>query len=174
MRVISTIFTFTAAATLLAQSPPITQQAARGKVLFFETTKGQPCATCHQMEGKGSDAAPDLSPIAALAPRAIAMAVLASRTAYMQEVKLAAGGSFPGLLKGQTAGSSTYYDFSTTPPRKRELKKAEITAAKDNATWKHPPESTGYSQEELAGVIAYIRWAGKGHTAPVKAEEMKP
>lgn len=174
MNLLKTLIPLSLAVCAASQSPPITEQAAKGRVLFFETPKGQPCATCHQMEGKGSDAAPDLSPIAALAPRAIAMAVLASRTAYMQEVKLAAGGSFPGLLKGQTAGSSTYYDFSTTPPRKRELKKAEITAAKDNATWKHPPESTGYSQEELAGVIAYIRWAGKGHTAPVKAEEMKP
>jgi putative heme-binding domain-containing protein len=174
MRVTPTLLMLTAAATLLAQSQPITEQAARGKVLFFETTKGQPCATCHQMEGKGSEAGPDLKMIAALSPRGIIMAVLASRTAYMQEVKTSAGQTFPGLLKGQAGDVSTYYDFSTTPPAKRELKKAEIADTKDNAKWKHPPESTGYTKEELADVIAYVRWAGKGHTTPVKPEDMNP
>ena len=173
MRVTPTLLMLTATAALWAQTPPITAQAARGKVLFFETTKGQPCATCHQMEGKGSEAGPDLKLIAALSPKGIIMAVLSSRTAYMQEVKTAAGSTFPGLLKGQAGDVSTYYDFSTTPPTKRELKKAEITDTKDNAQWKHPPESTGYSDEELADVIAYIRWAGKGHTAAVKPEDMK-
>lgn len=174
MRVAASLIMLTAAVALLAQTPPITEQAARGKVLFFETTKGQPCATCHQMEGKGSEAGPDLKLIAALSPKGIIMAVLSSRTAYMQEVKPVVGPTFPGLLKGQTGDVSTYYDFSATPPAKRELKKAEIADIKDNAKWKHPPESTGYSAEELADVIAYVRWAGKGHTSAVKPEDMKP
>lgn len=174
MRVAASFIMLMAAVPLLAQTPPITAQAARGKVLFFETTKGQPCATCHQMEGKGSEAGPDLKLIAALSPKGIIMAVLSSRTAYMQEIKTAAGPAFPGLLKGQAGDVSTYYDFSTTPPTKRELKKAEITDTKDNAQWKHPPESTGYTAEELADVIAYVRWAGKGHTSAVKPEDMKP
>ena len=174
MNLLKTLIPFAMAACAAAQSPPITEQAARGRVLFFETNQGKPCGTCHQLEGKGSDAAPDLKLIAALAPRAIVMAVLSSRTAYMQEVKLVAGGAFPGLLKGQTGDTSTYYDFSVTPPRKRDLQKAEISAAADNASWKHPPESTGYKPEQLADVIAYIRWAGKGHTAAVTPEEMKP
>jgi len=173
MRVVASIIMLTATVALWAQTPPITEQAARGKVLFFETTKGQPCATCHQMEGKGSEAGPDLKLIAALSPKGIIMALLSSRTAYMQEVKTSAGATFPGLLKGQAGDVSTYYDFSTTPPTKRDLKKAEITDTKDNAQWKHPPESTGYTDEELADVIAYVRWAGKGHTAAVKPEDMK-
>lgn len=174
MRVIPTFLMLTAAATLFAQTPPITEQATRGKMLFFETTKGQPCGTCHQMEGKGSDAGPDLKMIAALSPKGIIMAVLASRTAYMQEVRTSSGQIFPGLLKGQTGDVTTYYDFSTTPPTKRELKKAEVADTKDNAKWKHPPESAGYTQEQLADVIAYVRWAGKGHTTAVSPADMKP
>ena len=174
MHIVKSLILATVGAALLAQTPPITEQARRGKVLFFETAKGVPCGTCHQMEGKGTDAGPDLKNIAGLSPKGIMIAVLASRTAYVQEVKPVAGLAFPGMLKGQTGDVSSYYDLSAIPPKKRDLKKAEIAEIKDNAKWKHPPESAGESPEDLADVIAYVRWAGKGLVAAVKPEDVKP
>jgi len=172
MRIPNLLLVVMAGAPLLAQPPPITEQARRGKVLFFETTKGMPCGACHLLEGKGTDVGPDLKLIAALSPKGIVMAVLSSRTAYVQEIKTAAG-TFPGMLKKQDGDVSTYFDLSKKPPVQRILKKAEMLDTRDNASWKHPPESTGFSPEELADVIAYVRWAGKGHTSPVKPEDMK-
>ena len=181
MCVLKSLFRAAASVSLLAasanvsgQTPPITEQAARGKLLFFQTTKGTACGTCHQMEGKGTDAGPDLKSIAALSPKGIMIAILSSRTAYMQAVQLTSGSSFPGLLKGESGDVSSYFDFSNDPPKKRELKKNEIAGIKDNAEWKHPPESAGYSREELADLIAYVRWAGKGQVTAVKPEDLKP
>ena len=172
MRILRSCILAAAGAGLLAQTPPITPQATRGKALFFESAKGMPCGTCHQLEGKGADVGPDLKTIGALSPKGILMAVMASRTAYVQEVKTAAG-TFPGMLKGQAGETSTFYDLSANPPRKRELKKAVILDLKDNASWKHPVEAMGFTPEELADIIAYVRWAGKGHVTAVNPADMK-
>ena len=40
------------------------------------------------------------------------------------------------------------------------MAKADVEAVKPNATWKHPPSAEKYSQEQLADLVAYIRWAG--------------
>ena len=149
------------------------EQAKRGSTLFFQSTKGLPCATCHQLEGKGTPAGPDLKNIAVVSPHAMAIAVLATRTAYVVELETAAGRKFPAMQHGETPEGVVYYDLSAGAPKPVTLKKAEIKSSRDNAKWKHPPESTGYTQEELADVIAYIRFVTRGVTDAVNPADMK-
>ncbi len=66
-----------------------------------------------------------------------------------------------------------YYDLSAGASKPVTLKKAEIKFSRDNAKWKHPPESTGYTPEELADVIAYINFGTRGVTDPVNPADMK-
>lgn len=148
-------------------------QAARGQVLFLDEAKAVHCGACHSLAHKGVAVGPDLSLLARLSPRAIVMAIRATRTQYVQVVKLASGTEFPGMPAAKDADSVQYYDLSATPPVLRKFAPKEIASAGDNATWKHPPESAGYTAQQLADVIAFIRWASYGDTKGVRPDEIE-
>lgn len=157
-------------ALVLAQPP--SQQVQRGRELFFNSPKGLPCATCHQMEGKGTPAGPELKNIAGISPRGIVTAILSSRTMYVVEVELDSGSRFPAIQHGEGPEGLILWDLTGNQPTERKIPRAKVKALRDNAKWKHPPESTGYSAAQLADVIAYIRYTTKGITTPVTEEDV--
>ncbi len=53
------------------------------------------------------------------------------------------------------------------------LERGAIYAIHDNGTWKHPPESTGYTKEQIADVIAFIRFVAYGDTKGVDPAALK-
>lgn len=154
-----------------AAAAGIPAQAVRGQSLFFEAAQAQ-CGSCHAMAGRGTAVGPDLTRLARIPPQGIAMAILSTRTQYVQAVKLKAGDTFPGMRVKQDDNSAEYYDLSATPPQLRKLERAEIDAATDNSSWKHPP-STGFTTEQLADLISYIRWASFGDRKGVAAAELQ-
>ncbi len=147
-------------------------QAKRGYDLFFDETKTQSCGVCHMMQRRGAAVGPDLAKIARLPPRAFVMAILSTRTQYAVAVQPKDGEKFPAMKVKEDDQAVELYDLSKTPPELRKLAKAEITAITDNATWKHPPESASYSKDQLADVIAYIKWVGYKSTSAVKPGEL--
>lgn len=149
------------------------EQAKRGAELFQKANKGLPCATCHQLDGKGTPAGPDLKNIAVVSPRAIATAILASRTAYVVELELTSGKKMTAIQHGEGPDGLIYWDLASNVPKEVKLKKSDIKTSRDNAKWKHPPESTGYSNQELADVIAYIKFITRGSTDEVTADAVK-
>ncbi len=157
----------------LSRAADMPEQAKRGSSLFFQSTKGLPCSTCHQLEGKGTPAGPDLKNIAVVSPHGMAIAILATRTAYVVELVTTTGRKFPAMQHRETPEGVLYYDLSANVPKPVTLKKSEIRSSRDNAEWKHPPESTDYTQEELADVIAYIRFVTRGVTDAVNPADMK-
>src|SRR5579864_7739011 len=129
-------------------------QAARGQAAFFDENVAAHCGGCHSL--------------AHLNARAIVMAIRATRTQYVQWIKLKNGKEFPGMPAAKDEGTTVqYYDLSATPPALKKLEKSEIASVGDNASWKHPPESAGYTAQQLADVIAYIKWASYGDTKGV-------
>ncbi|MDX1978966.1 MAG: c-type cytochrome [Bryobacteraceae bacterium] len=167
------LFVLTTGFALAAGAAEMTAQAARGKEIFFDASKKTQCATCHQLEGKGTAIGPDLTKIARLSPKAISVAILASRTVYAKEVELRVRKKFPAMIATETGESVKLFDLSKMPPEEMTLEKVSIHAIKDNATWRHPPESTGYNSDQLADVIAYIRNVSFGDTKGVQASEVK-
>lgn len=154
------------ACSAMAAGP--TAQAGRGQAAFFDENVATHCSGCHSLAQKGTAVGPDLSRLAHLNARAIVMAIRATRTQYVQWVKLKNGKEFPGMPAAKDEGTTVqYYDLSVTPPALKKLDKSEIAAAGDNASWKHPPESAGYTAQQLADVIAYIKWASYGDTKGV-------
>lgn len=147
-------------------------QAKRGYDLFLDTSKGQPCGECHAIDGRGTAVGPDLKKIARLPARAFVMAILSTRTQYAVAVKPKTGDRFPAMRVKEDDKVAVFYDLSKTPPELRELPPSEIDSVTDNSTWKHPPESQGYTKEELADIIAYIKWAGYRSRSAVKASEL--
>jgi len=165
-------------ALLMAQSAAAQSQSGaqaqitRGEALFFETDQG--CGTCHALRGKGTAIGPDLKGIARLSPAGIAMAVRSSVTQYVQLVTLKSGESFPTFPPPAGDQPVKLYDLSKTPPAPHDVQRADIGSMGPNPAWKHPPASTKkYTDEQMADIIAYVRYAGAGTRAPVDPADVK-
>jgi len=146
--------------------PP--EQAKRGKELFnLKSSTGYACATCHAVGGEGMAVGPDLKTIAPLHPRAVVMGILATRTQYVKAISQSKTKTLPVIQSGDT-----YYDLSKNPPAPLNLLPEELQQARDNAAWKHPPESRGLAKEQMADLIAYLRFALLGDTKGVDAKDL--
>jgi len=169
MRII--VLLVSTAYSLLAADAKPPAQAARGQAAFLDESVPAHCGGCHALAKQGTAVGPDLSRLARLNARAIVMAIRATRTQYVQWVKLKNGKEFPGMPSAKDETTVSYYDMSVTPPELKKLDKSEIASTVDNSTWKHPPESAGYSPQQLADIIAYIKWASYGDTKGVSTAD---
>jgi len=66
------------------------------------------------------------------------------------------------MAAGSDATTLQYYDLSKTPPELRKFAAADVQSKSDNAAWKHPPSAGGYTNQQIADIVAYIRWAAAG------------
>ncbi|MDX2154509.1 MAG: c-type cytochrome [Bryobacteraceae bacterium] len=147
-------------------------QAKKGYEFFFGgTSKGAACGTCHAMKGKGTAVGPNLVNIARVPARAMVMAINSTRTQHVQAVKTKTE-TFPGMKAADTADGYEIYDLNQNPPALKKFPKAEVSMT-DNASWKHPVEAMKLSAQELADIIAYIKFAAYGDKAGVKAEDIE-
>lgn len=156
-----------------AQTKQPPAQAARGQAVFVNAANATHCGNCHLVAKQGTAVGPDLTRLARLSPRAIVMAIRATRTQYVQTVKLRNGTEFPAMPVAHDESTPQYYDLSAKPPALRKLNQSEISGVADNATWKHPPESAGYTAQQLADVIAFIKWASYGDTKGVSPDDVE-
>lgn len=154
--------------SVAAFAADLSDQAKRGKEVFsLKSASGVACSTCHQLEGQGKAIGPDLKQIGQLHPRAIVTAILATRTQYVQEITLHTGRPFPAIKSGEV-----YFDLSKTPPAELTTAASAFKGVKDNGSWKHPAESRGLTKDQLADVIAYIRFATSGDTKGVDPKDL--
>jgi mono/diheme cytochrome c family protein len=158
------------AALLLMQSalPP---QIERGQALFMDASKG--CASCHALKGRGTAVGPDLKLASSLVPRAIVTMMRTTLTQYVQTVKMKTGDPFPAMPGAKDAKTIELYDLSKMPPEMRKVEQADIESMKNNETWKHPPLTRGYTPQETADIIAYVKYAGNGERKKVDPEDVK-
>lgn len=164
----------TIAAGALAAADGSNGQTDRGRLLFLNSTKGQACATCHSLEGKGTSVGPDVTRLAGVVgPRGLAMTILMTMTAYVQDISLKDGRRFPGIQKAKEGDTVAIFDLSKTPPELLTLQAADISSMKENTKWTHPPTTAGYTPEELADIIAYLKFAATGATKEISVGELK-
>ncbi len=146
-------------------------QIDRGQKLFFEDGK---CGSCHALKGKGTPAGPDLRTLGRVGVRALVTAIRATRTEYVETVSVKGADTFPGMKVQSTDTSVTqYYDLSKMPPELRKFAPGEVQAKPENSTWKHPPSTGGYSNQQIADIVAYIRWAAAGDRKAVDASDVE-
>ena len=156
--------------SLFAQADAASQ-VERGQAVFLDGVKG--CASCHALKGKGTAVGPDLMGIGRLAAPAIAMAARSTVSQYVERVELKSKEAFPGFPVKKDDTSATYYDLSKNPPELRTLDKAQIAASRGNDLWKHPPAATRISAEDLADVVAYIRYCASGQKTAVNPDDAR-
>jgi putative heme-binding domain-containing protein len=156
---------------LFLQASAADKQIERGQTLFL-AEKG--CGTCHALKGKGTAVGPDLRGLGKVGVRALVTAIRASRTEYVETIKLKGGDAFPGMkVASADATELQYYDLSKTPPELKKFAPADVQSKTDNASWKHPPAVGGYTNEQIADIVAYIRWAATGSRKTVEASEVE-
>ncbi|HTP90073.1 MAG TPA: hypothetical protein VMJ34_24170 [Bryobacteraceae bacterium] len=156
-----------------AQEKPIPKQAERGRELFLNSPKGRPCAGCHTMAGLGTAVGPDLKPLASVVPpRGMVMAIKMDMTENVQEVKTSSG-SFYGILKQKEGDEVQIWDLTQSPPTLRKLNPKEIVSMARTEKWGHPPTSAGYTGQELADIIGFLKWAASGSTKEVKVDDVE-
>ena len=145
-------------------------QLDRGEALFNDTTNG--CVSCHALKGKGTAVGPDLKGISRLSPKGIAMAIRSTVTQYVQTAKVKNGGTFPSMTGTPEGENVVVFDLSKTPPEKQTVAKADVTFS-PNAGWKHPPGAKKMDDEQIADLVAFIRFAGAGNRQPVSPEDVQ-
>lgn len=155
---------------LLQAAAALPPQIQRGQTLF-NAEKG--CGTCHALKGHGTAVGPDLRVLGRIGVRALVTSIRASRTQYVQTIKLKGQEPFPGMKVSEDATSAQYYDLSKAPPELRKFAPADVESKIDNATWKHPPAVGGYTNEQLADIVAFIRWASNGEKKAVDPADME-
>ena len=146
-------------------------QIDRGEALFLDAQNG--CATCHSLKGKGTAVGPDLKGIAVLSPGGIATAIRSTVTQYVQIVKLKSGGSFPTMPPSGNDPKVKLYDLSKMPPELHEVDKTDIDSMSPNNNWRHPPSTRNYSAQQIADVIAYIKYAATGSRRAVDPADVQ-
>ncbi len=100
------------------------------------------------------------------------MTIKMTMTTYVQEVKTATK-TFPGFQQGKVGDDLSIWDLGQTPPVLQKLASKDITSMKPNETWKHPPASAGYTSQELADIIGFLKWAAAGSAKEVKPSDIE-
>jgi mono/diheme cytochrome c family protein len=163
-------FAQSAAAQSAAAQSAVTAQIQRGEALFFASPPA--CGTCHSLKGRGTAIGPDLKGVARLSPAGLAMAIRSTVTQYVQSMKVKSAGTFPAMTPGGDEKTVKVYDLSKMPPEVHEVDRSEISMSPNNA-WKHPPSAGKYTDEQIADLIAYVRYAGAGSKTPVDPADVK-
>jgi mono/diheme cytochrome c family protein len=158
-------------AALFLMQGALPPQIERGQALYMDAAKG--CSSCHALKGRGTAVGPDLKNISSMAPRAIVTMVRSTLTQYVQTVKLKSGDTFPAMPGAKGEKTVELWDLSKTPPELRKVELADIESMRNNESWKHPPLVREYTPEQMADVIAYIRYAGSNNRSKVDPDDVK-
>jgi mono/diheme cytochrome c family protein len=146
-------------------------QAARGQELFMKTAKPRPCVSCHVLAGQGTAVGPDLKMWSRFPPRSAAMAITSKLTDKVVEVRPKQGEPFPAMKISEDEKSIRLFNLTVMEPR--EMARADIAEMAANTKWKHPASQEEYTAEQLADIIAYIRWAGAKDRKPVSPDDIQ-
>ncbi len=151
-----------------------TAQIERGRLLFTTVNRGVACKTCHELQGVGRAVGPDLTNMASYGSvHGIVMTMHMSMTEHVYQIRTVAG-RFPGILKQKFGDRYEYYDLSQNPPVLRTLFAKEIVSTERDEKWRHPPAAANYTPQELADLIAYLKFAATGSQQEIHAAEIDP
>ena len=127
------------------------------------------------MAGLGTAIAPDLTKMATYgSPRSLVATMHMSMTEYVRRVSAKGTASFPGIVKGEQGGEREIWDLSQMPPVLRKFTTDQSVTLERDQKWKHPPASAGYTPQELADIIGFLRWAATGSQKEVPVSEVEP
>lgn len=151
-----------------------TPQIERGRELFTNAKKGVACKTCHSLGGIGTAIGPNLTNMASNGSvHSIVMTMHMTMTEHVVRVKTNVS-SFPGILKQKYGDRVEYYDLSQIPPVPRILSNTQVISAERDEKWRHPPAMANYTAQELADVIAFLKFTTTGSQHEILVADVDP
>ena len=90
----------------------------------------------------------------------------------VQQIVLKNGHGFPGIQKEKNGDLLEIYDLSKTPAVLLTIKSSDVMSMKAGPKWTHPPTSAGYTQTELADIIAYLKFVSTGVAKEVTVADL--
>jgi mono/diheme cytochrome c family protein len=158
-----------------ASPPPFTgpAQAKRGLEIFFDAANDNRCGVCHSLAGRGIAIGPGLEKFGSLPPKELASALRSTRSHQVMTARLKDGDTFPAILVERNAKIVKLYDLTIPPPVVRTFEPADIASLDPDRSWNHEPYIRQYTPEQLADLVAYVRWAVAGDKLEVKPADLK-
>ena len=136
-------------------APPIRQvpaEFAKGHDLFFDATKGTRCSTCHQVDGRGTNAGPDLTG---------RIATRSHEPKLLRQVTLNNGEIFPALPAAEDSKTVQVFDLTSPPPALRTIQRSQLRSMEPTSKWNHAEVAKAYSDTDLAEIGKYLNWLGQ-------------
>lgn len=131
--------------------PRLTPVEQEGKQLLHDPLRAfTRCATCHRVEGSG---VPVAEPFAHLPATAEALRKIETPHIYTVTV---GGDSMPALVLKRGVKRTIFYDLTSPPPVRRNVKSANIKIVHESH-WRHASVIKSYSDAELNKILAYLR-----------------
>ena len=142
----------------------LSEQARRGRSLFFDLTNEKRCSLCHQLEGNGTPIGPNLAAVAqSESAEQLRRHILAPNAAiaegFEQTVVITKQGErVSGVAKERTDKLIRVYDAASIPSPLRTFYKDEIRSVETRKRSSMPDDYRDfYAPEELAAIVAYLR-----------------
>jgi len=92
--------------------------------------------------------------------------------AYVKDYRLATE-TFPGIEKRRMADEIEIWDLGQKPATLRKITSKQIVSMKQTQIWKHPPAAAGYTSQELADLIGFLKWAATGEAKEIKVADIE-
>jgi hypothetical protein len=128
----------------------------QSRALFFDAGRPGACGSCHEIGGWGvpvSIALQDLRSARLADPRAV-------ETPDVVTVRPTGEEPFPAVVSEKTPARVRVYDLSSRLPVLRTFSAKDVVLT-PGASWRHSAAASLYSDEELAAISRYLRWAAE-------------
>jgi hypothetical protein len=126
------------------------------------------------MAGAGTAVGPNLSTLAStVGPRGLVMTFKMTNYAYVKDFRIP-GETFPGIEKQKLGDEIEIWDLGQKPAVLRKLTSKQILDTHQTRIWKHPPAGAGYTSQELADLIGFLKWAATGSEKEIKVADIEP
>ena len=141
----------------------LTDEARKGRELFFDLMNEKRCSVCHRAGSKGAEIGPDLASVQNKSAEQLRRDILEPQAAIAEgfeqvTIDTTKGEQIVGLKKEETEHFVRLYDTASIPAPLRTIYKDEI---KSRGTQRRSAMPAGYrslyTDEELNALIAYLK-----------------
>ena len=142
----------------------LSEQARRGRSLFFDLTNEKRCSLCHQLEDNGTPIGPNLAAVAkSESAEELRRHILEPNAAIAEGfeqtvITTSEGERIAGVTKERTDELIRIYDAASIPSPLRTFYRDEIRSVETQERSSMPDDyGDFYLPEEVAAIIAYLR-----------------
>ncbi len=143
------------------------ENAVRGKELFFDLTRERRCGVCHELNGMGTAVGPNLTLAArAKTARQLTRDILSPQAAIafgfeQLQLVLHSGERIDGVLAEETESRIRIFDAASVPHSLRSVSKRDIRRQKSRKRSSMPRDlGQVYSASEIASIVTYLKELG--------------